>query len=441
VAAPAGGVPLAVPVAPPVPAPELAFGAGPLVAGRRGARSGRRGRGSWLPFVLLTVLLVVLLGGGGYAIYRYYDYLNNRPDPRDVENEEKGNFRFRPPRDWEEEPAVARAFRTVQMAYRRSDAGPRNRMALYYRDYQKRSPSDAELVGEGLVKLRNYFSDLEYDVKERDDKFRLGGLPALVMEFQGYSAAPENVFSGGEVWMMTHRGFAYWFFTWGPMLNDQKESVHEQVAAEWPKLRERFATLGYRDGWQEAPRKTRGFESPKGAYRIDYVDNVWSRQKEEEYNATQLGRPPAELVLHGYDPRLAETDKHASKAATATVVVLGKASELAAAVKLAREDLLERQKQIKEENTYLYPETAVDNAPAESIRKDKADDKVGAFEGKLLRLQVTNTPKRIRYVVLGVVNRPEGVLAVQCECAYDQRDFWEQEFLPLLANLGPVKGG
>ena len=45
-----------------------------------------------------------------------------------------------------------------------------------------------------------------------------------------------------------------------------------------------------------------------------------------------------------------------------------------------------------------------------------------------------------KYVVLAVVRQNDDVLAVVCECAWERRDYWEQEFTPLLAKLRPAKG-
>jgi hypothetical protein len=303
-------------------------------------------------------------------------------------------------------------------------------MAFFYRDYETRSPSDAELTAEALLKLRNFFREVEYDVKPRDDADRLAGRPALRLQFQGVSAPPENVFSAGEVWMTAHRGFAYWFFTWGPTENDQKEDVRARVAAEWPGLRQRLQLLNFREGWKDVPRHTLAFKGEKAPYQIDNVEKVWERERDPTAHD-----PHAELALLGYDPRRTQTEKHASNAATALALVLGKADSLDAAVKLAKDDLLERQKSKQADNTYLYPDTTIEEAQDESIGKDAPAERVGALPGKVLRLVVKNTEKRQRYVELGVVNLPEGVLAVQCECALDQRDFWRQEFEPLLARV------
>jgi hypothetical protein len=56
---------------------------------------------------------------------------------------------------------------------------------------------------------------------------------------------------------------------------------------------------------------------------------------------------------------------------------------------------------------------------------------------------MANTEDRERFVVLGVVPRPEKgrLLVVWCECDWAMRDYWEPEFVILLNSLRPLKDG
>jgi hypothetical protein len=429
-------VPMAVPVAssPGAPSPDLDFSTGELISvGRRG-----RGRHAVRNAILYGVIAVIFLGGGGFAAWWLYHVIKNQPTTKDADDERTGNFAFTPPEQPWEEDRKTDVIWPVRRLYRRGDEGHVNNMAIYIRDYKDRTPGDGELVSGGLSKLRAYFRDLEYELKPRNDRDRLADRPALRLEFQGVTAAPENVFSYGECYMMSYRGFAYWFITWGP------ESNKEVVQEEWPKLREHFRVGGFREGWADAPRKTRIFRAPMASYQIEYYEKVWSTKKPEDYD------PRADLALLGNDPRLGETQRHESKRAIVLVLMLDKAANLDEAIKKAEADLLERQKQ-KDGDGYLYPDTMILDARDDSISKSgKVEDRVGAFEGRILRKEVKNTDARIRHVVLGVVPRPEGVLVISCECNNDPeirekdpefRDYWDQEFTALLKKVGPKKGG
>jgi hypothetical protein len=427
-AAPA--VPLAVPVAVPVaPAVAPASPSGSVIAARPPSRRRRRGSG-WIIGLVTAILL--LLGGAVGAYFLIMTNLN-QSSRREINLEEGGNLRFPfPGSAWVVDDEAAVKFKAVQLVLKkRSKSGSNNNLALYYYDYQTRAPSEAELVSEALTKLRNYFKQVEYDLKPREESHQLGGKPGSVLEFQGVSAHPENVMSSGEVWMMTHRGFAYWFFTWGPQVNDAGDDIREQVAAEWPRLRQRFELNAFRRGWQEVPRTTRSFNGINASYRLDYPDVVWTKEDDPAQGA--------EVMLLGHDPRLSKTEQHESKAARARVFVLNTmATNLDAAVEDAKKDMLERQK--KDGDKELYPDSKYEEAPNESIKARLAKDapgKVGALEGKIVRLQVTNTPRRERFVMLGVARVGGKFVLVECECMYapEQRDFWEQEFQQLMSRL------
>jgi len=48
---------------------------------------------------------------------------------------------------------------------------------------------------------------------------------------------------------------------------------------------------------------------------------------------------------------------------------------------------------------------------------------------------VQNTEALQHFLVLAVVNRPEGVLLLVGDCLWERRDFWDQEFTALLKSL------
>ncbi len=153
----------------------------------------------------------------------------------------------------------------------------------------------------------------------------------------------------------------------------------------------------------------------------------------------------------GHDPRLTPRQRNAGKAAHIKVILLDKKAEnLDDAVKFAREDLLERMKEkVPENGTYLYPDTKIDDAKDEAIRKAEPPKTLGNLDGRVLRLQVANTPDRIRFVVLGVALLPQGIVVIDCDCDNTRkseddprrpdRDFWEPEFMAVLASVGRAK--
>jgi hypothetical protein len=305
----------------------------------------------------------------------------------------------------------------VNLVMRRS--APANTLGLYFKDYKKRLPGEAEMVDEALGKLRGYFKRVQWEVQPKSDATPLGGRPALRMEFEGDD--PDEVPVSGECRMLAYRGVGYWFFTWCP------SAEKEQASRDWEALRQGFRLLGGREGWQERPPETERVRGTRAAYQLAFLKGLWQRVDLKGYD------PRADLVLLGNDP---SQKPYAGRAAAVQVLVLPRQPDLTSAARAAREHLLKRQQDPEGEG---YPATTIaavkDRAGADIDR----DEKIGAFPGRLSKLRVTNDESRERYVVLGVVNRPEGVLALVGDCDWNRRDFWDREFMPLLGSLRPGK--
>jgi hypothetical protein len=387
----------------------------------------RRGRNVWVgPLVLLFVL--GLTAAGAWFLFR------PSRDPDDgygermrVIHETKGNFTFKEqPRGWKDQPGIAARLR-VNLALRNGNSACCTGLA--YSDYENRMPSDAELVEAALVKLRGYLKGLEWELKPRTDGATLGGQPAVVLEFEGED--PEHVTVNGECCAMASRGYGYWFFTWGPLQD------RDLLRAEWERLRQDFALLDRRPGWQENPRRTLPLAVGKGRFRLDYVEGLWAEEKKPQDHDKR-----AEKVLIGHDPR---EQRHAGKAAWLYVLLLQKDEDardlkveeprdLKGANDLARAYLLRRMSEQKGEG-------AAGVAPV----KDRngadldRDADLGLVRGHLAKLRVTFSENSERYVVLGVVDAEDAVLALVFECDWARRDFWEQEFTPLWQTLSRVQ--
>jgi hypothetical protein len=386
------------------------------------SRRGPSRRRSSLPvalYILLGAACLLLLVWGGLWLHHFLRQadLETASGGQTVQVPQ-GNFQLRLPGDpWGRDRGVQVRF-NVNLVLRRS--APSNTMGLFFKDYKTRLPGEAEMVDEALGKLRRYFKRLQWEVRPKSGATPLGGQPALRMEFEGDD--PEEIPVNGECWMTAYRGIGYWFFTWGPA------AEKAQVGPEWEALRQGFRLLDGRAGWQERPPETARVQGTRAAYQLAYVKGLWRRADVKGYD------PLADLVLLGNDPT---AKPYAGKAATLQVLVLPPQPDLKAAARAAREHLLRRQQDPEGEG---YPGTTIATVKDRAGAEMDQDEKIGAFPGRLSKLRVTNDASRERYVVLGVVNRPEGMLALVGDCDWNRRDFWDHEFMPLLAGLRPVKG-
>jgi hypothetical protein len=324
------------------------------------------------------------------------------------------NFQFRlPGPPWKTDEAICRRLH-VNLGLSRES--PSDHMGLFLRDYESRMPSEAELVEQSVAKLREYLRGLEWERKPKNDSARLGGQPAIVLEFVGTD--PDQVPSGGECYVAAFRGYGYWFFTWGP------EGGREALAAEWDSLRQGFRLLNGREGWKEKQRETDLLVGKKAEYRLKFATDLWRRKNAEAFD------PLADAVLEAHEPETGGK-LHASKAAHFLVLVLPRAADLKAAVAAARAHLVKH----IEDQGYEKPLAAVVKEKGGALAD--RDTPLGSVPGHLTKLQVTleDSDTYNRYVILGVAARPDGVLMLLGECDWNRRDFWEQEFLPLLGSL------
>jgi hypothetical protein len=407
-------------VAPPaVPeSPALAFESAPELVVPRSRRS-RRGKGG---IGRTVVLAVCVLAGAGLAVWAG---LEIRQALHEEEQEKQigansvglGNGRFLPPGPpWKPDDAI-RLKLHANLAMSRQD--PSDRLGLFFKDYAARAasrmPREAELIDEALGKLRAYFGSVEWELRPKNDATRLGGQPALVLEFVGTD--PEQVAVAGECYILTHRGYGYWFFTWGP--DEDKDAL----AREWDGLRQGFSLGNAREGWHERPRETVPVVGTKAAYRLAYAKGLW-----EKIEAVAWG-PEADLALEAHEP-----DPHgkplAINSAHFVVLLLPKAPDLKAATKAARAHLAK----LLEDEGHAKP--LVTPVKEKGGGADHDTD-VGNLPGHLSRLEVASEDSDSfhRYRVLGVVVRPEGVLMLLGDCAWNRRDFWEHEFMTLIDSL------
>jgi hypothetical protein len=301
-----------------------------------------------------------------------------------------------------------------------SRPSPSNHFGLFLRDYESRMPTDAELVEQAVAKLRDYVDrrSLEWERNPADDGARLAGLPAVVVDFVGTD--PDQVPVAGECYAVAYRGYAYWFFTWGPGEN------RADLAAEWESLRKGFRVLNGREGWKEKPRETDILVGKKADYRLKFPTDLWTRKDATPFD------PLADAALEAHDREADPSAKrHAGKTAHFLVLVLPRAPDLKSAVAAARAYLVKRLVEQGNDKPLLTEVKEKGNRVADT------DTDLGTIPGHLTKLQVTleDSDSYNRFMILGVAARPDGVLVFLGECDYNRRAFWEQEFLPLLHAL------
>lgn len=384
---------------------------------KRGRSRGLSARVVALAVLACGVLAVVAITGLGITgqlpapLNSYWNSLITGGGNGPSYESRKLNYGYRTPgRPWTTDSEVKNGLK-AEFAMRRSS--PNRWLAIVAKDYKDRNPRDSDLYDEVVSRLRVYFQNLEYAPQPADGL--LGGKPARAIEFQGMA---NNVLMNGQCLLLAHQGFGYWFLTWAPL------PEKEEASGEWPELQDRFALLHERDGWKERLRKQITVNGENAPYQLRFAESIWEKRDQDGFDEA------TDLVLLGSDPNEL---KHASRTATVQVLLLPPKESLKEAAAAALEYL---PKMYKAAN---YPDTEI------KVLTDKDGDmdrtmNVGDREGQVTYLHIHNDENRERYVLLAVVPLPEKVVVIHCECDMQRRDFWQQEFLPLLETFRAKSG-
>lgn len=291
-----------------------------------------------------------------------------------------------------------------------------NALAILFKDYKNRMPSDTEMLDEAVATLRSYFQAVEWELQSKDEETRLAERSAQVCKFQGEDA--DHVTMKGECYMTAFRGYGYWFFTWAPL--SELESDRDAIQDEWARLRQRFSLLEGRKGWKEKPREMEKIAGKQVKYALAYVKGSWTPEASAEDDSH------VDLMLKGHEPD-PERRPLAANDATVQVLVLPKQANLKSATAAALDYVKERERK-------LYERTTWDPIKDKNGPVDR-DALIGTEHGHLSKLHVRSTEDLERYMSIAVVNRPQGVVVLVGDCLWERRDFWDQEFTALFKSF------
>lgn len=420
-AAPPAGVPAAELPAAETPA-LFQFAADPEGGRIISRRHTPKGGNAWR---VAAFVLVVTAAVGGIALgYRWLFSAPAGVTPGGTSERFEGAYLLPAPgKDWKKDTDL-RLHMQVGSAYRRTQ--PAAAMAFLAHDYKTRLPGEGELIGEALAKLRLQFKRVEWEPAANGA--RLGGQPARAIDFDATDA--EDVDVRGTAYLLGYRGYGYWLFLWSPSAD------RDQAAAEAEAVRASFVlSPTFRDGWQEKPPESEPLAVAEAGASLAYPKAVWVEEEKTGYDPKAVHVLKGSFAADGSRQR----DWYASKVASAQVLVLTDVGGKPVA-EAARNYILTSQKDPDRGN---YPQTTLKTIKNKAGEEQDQESDLGKLHGWLVKLQMTNTEDRERFVVLGVVPRPgKGrLLVVWCECDWAVRDYWEPEFATLLNSLRPLKDG
>lgn len=294
------------------------------------------------------------------------------------------------------------------------------RLAVMGKDYQHQQPRDSELLKRSIEKLEACFGD-ELELAEQPDVVKLGNHTAQLLEFRG---GMEGGLWSGYMYALTHHGFGYWIFV---AVNDPNNPVIAKTAFEelMSKPGLGFHVSTTRSGWRALPPKLTTFSSAGGKVTLRAPQEVWT-----EFTATEED-PNGILLILGRDKdalKRNDPDKNLRNASILVVEFARATKDLKEAVAAAREYVLQR---LKEENKDYDLKPLKEDIPDTGILHP-----IGSEEGRILELKlVRGDGKGWKYLLVGVVHRPEKVYIFRCQCFVDYHQAWRGEFFDILRTV------
>lgn len=281
--------------------------------------------------------------------------------------------------------------------------------AIVVKDYIVHKPRDAEMVRLSIEKLESYFVD-SIELSKKPEASKIAGLDAVKIQFKGQYKATNWV---GECYMFFKDGIAYWLYLASP----EWENV---VAFAEILPKDNFFVSIERRGWREQPPPTETFISINGMITMTAPKGVWEKFPAKDEDEA------GELFLAGR--YLKEKDNR--KNALMLLFTIEKQPDLKDALKVAREQIEGKTKKDNPNNKVVHA-----NDVAEGQTEAGTLEDIGNRRGRILdlKLQFMDEPKR--YYLLAVVNEPDICYAILCDCTWESRHIWRQDFIDLLRTF------
>jgi hypothetical protein len=283
--------------------------------------------------------------------------------------------------------------------------------ALVVKDHASQKPRDAEMLQFALSKLENQFGDaLELGAKAEPAKF--DGLPAQKIQFKGQIKTSNWL---GECYMFFKDGIAYYCYLGSP----DWETV-QKYAASLPERH--FNVMVERRGWREQPPPMETFTSLNTKLALTVPKKVWERANPKDIDEN------GELFLFGRFQK--DNEKDNRKNASILVFTMPAKDDGKDAVKAARDYL--DSKVMNDMTNFKIVHAAEVSAGQSELG---ADEEVGNRKGRIVDLKLVFNAEAKRYYLMAVLTESEQTFVILCECAWESRQIWRQDFLEVLRSL------
>ncbi len=283
--------------------------------------------------------------------------------------------------------------------------------AVAARDYGQAKPREAELLRTGIERLEQYFEG-GLELADKPEPANWGQTEAQRLFFKGQVHA---VTWRGYMVMLAQNGFGYWLY----VAASSEDEAEELLAKDLKPGAQGFFPDTERKGWRAQPPKMKSFTSENGALTVTLVDGVFEKHQAKDQD--ERGQ------LHLFARYQKEKDNR--KSADVLVLTLDKQGDLKDSLQSAKKYLEDSKRE--ESKDYQVELSSEGGEQSELGSAGAVGNRPGRIaEGKLLRGE---TP--IRFWIVAVVNEADKVYVIRCDCNWENRQIWREDFLQLLRNV------
>jgi hypothetical protein len=367
-------------------------------------------------FLIRGIILVFIVGALAVAYLLRQgarDMLGNRDgafiingDIHNLKNVDEKAFRLVLPRNaWKLDNSIKSGLKAI-VAVQRSE--PETWLAVAAQDFGKRMPRLAEMVQEAMNRLENYFGET-LELAEKAEPVDFAGQSAQQLEFKG---AIHQVDWRGMCVMFAQHGIAYWFFLAAPT-REQADQALKELAGNEPCIHLTDA----RRGWRPQPPPREIFKGGRYAVSMEAPKGVWRTSPAQDVDEKGA------LFLFGTYAKEKDNRKNSS----VLVLVLKKEPGLMEGLKAARA-FIEDRKKGEDEKYRIVPVSAKDDDGGLAME-------LGDRPGRILDLKVQYGDEVKRFNLLAVADGGEHLFAIRCDCTWESRQIWREDFLELLKTF------
>jgi hypothetical protein len=283
--------------------------------------------------------------------------------------------------------------------------------AVAAKDYGLARPREAELLRAGIEKLEQYFEGA-VELAEKSEPAQLSEVPGQRLLFKGQLHA---VTWWGHMYMFAHHGFGYWIYVAAP----SKDEAEVLFARELKGSDYGFVFHTDRNGWREQPPKMESFATGDGALTITVPEGIFVKHPAKDQD------DHGELYLFAKYQKEADNRKNAD----VLVLALAKEADLKDAMTSSKK-YLEDKKQ--EESKEYKIDMAGEGGEQSELGVAAA---VGNRPGRIAEFKLLRGEAAARFWLMAVVNDEDKVYVIRCDCNWENRQIWREDFQELLRSV------